>query len=266
MCDDGNVSAPGLDELLSDLEAEQVDLDRIVSTPGVDWKRPTPAPGWTVADQISHLAFFDERAALALTDPDAFSRDTEQLMAARRDVSVDRGRTLSGTDLTLAWRHSQRHLLEAARRADPTRRVPWYGPAMSVRSCLTARLMETWAHGQDVVDALGLERVGTDRLRNVAHIAVGARAYALSINGRPSDDRPVRVELTAPSGATWEWGPVDATGGRVCGAALDFCLVAVQRRHRDDVVLEIEGDGAEAWMEVAQAFAGPPGRGRTASG
>jgi len=255
--------APQLDDLLADLADEHRDLDALVSgLSDSDWRAPTLAEGWSIADQISHLAFFDERAAMAMTDPDGFTRDFEQMVAAGRDASVDRARSLTPATLLDEWRVTRSELVAAARAADPSARVPWYGPAMSLRSCVTARLMETWAHGQDVVDAVGIDRAGTSRLRHVAHIAVGARAYALMVNRLTPDDRAVHVELTSPDGDTWAWGSPDAEGGSVRGAALAFCLVAIQRRHLRDTALRVEGDSATTWMSVVQAFAGPAGRGR----
>jgi uncharacterized protein (TIGR03084 family) len=133
---------------------------------------------------------------------------------------------------------------------------------MSAASSLTARLMETWAHTQDIADTLGVTREPTGRLRHVAHIGVGARAFSYAVHGKPAPSAPVRVELTGPpSGATWAWGPEDA-GDRITGPALDFCLLVTQRRHRDDVALTIEGPAATEWMAIAQAFAGTAGTGR----
>jgi uncharacterized protein (TIGR03084 family) len=130
-------------------------------------------------------------------------------------------------------------------------------------SFVTARLMETWAHGQDVRDAAGAPPEVSDRLRHVAHIGVGARPFSHAIRGEEMPPVPVDVVLTGPSGDEWRWGPGDATD-RVSGPALDFCLVVTRRRHRDDVGLVVVGDAAEEWMSIAQAFAGPPGSGRRA--
>jgi uncharacterized protein (TIGR03084 family) len=95
----------------------------------------------------------------------------------------------------------------------------------------------------------------------VAHIGVGARAFSYGLHGRELPDAPVRVELAAPDGSTWAWGP-EATADRVTGPALDFALLITQRRHRDDLALEITGPHAREWMEIGQAFAGSPGAGR----
>src|SRR5262245_57082619 len=133
---------------------------------------------------------------------------------------------------------------------------------MAVSSMVTARIMETWAHGQDIADALGVERVPTARLKHVAHIGVRARPFAYHAHGleAPADD--VRVELTGPGGELWTWGAPDA-GQRMSGPALDFCLLVTQRRHRADLALEASGAEADRWLDIAQAFAGPPGAGRT---
>jgi uncharacterized protein (TIGR03084 family) len=134
---------------------------------------------------------------------------------------------------------------------------------MSVASMASARLMESWAHGQDVADALAVTRTPTARLRHVAHIGVRTRDFAYAVNDRTAPAEPFRVELTAPDGDAWAWGPKDATQ-RVTGPALDFCLRVTQRRHRDDLALVAVGPDADAWLDIAQAFAGPPGAGRPA--
>jgi uncharacterized protein (TIGR03084 family) len=144
---------------------------------------------------------------------------------------------------------------------DPKTRLPWYGPDMSALSSATARLMETWAHGQDVADALGRRREPTDRLRHIAHLGVQAAGFSFVLNGRPVPTTLVRVELVAPSGARWEWGPPD-TADRVTGTALDFCLTVTQRRHVSDTALTVTGPVATEWISIAQTFAGAPGTGR----
>ena len=132
---------------------------------------------------------------------------------------------------------------------------------MSPASFVTARLMETWAHGQDVADALGQVRTGTARLRSVAEIGYRARPFSYAVHGLPLPDRPVRVELAGPGGEEWTWGPPDADDV-VRGSALDFCLLVTQRRHRDELALTVSGAAAQEWTRIAQAFAGPPGGGR----
>ncbi len=121
--------------------------------------------------------------------------------------------------------------------------------------------METWAHGQDVADALGVTREPTARLRHVAHLGVRALPYSYTVWGREVPAAPVRVELTAPDGGLWTWGP-EGAADRVTGPALDFCLLVTQRRHRADTAVAATGAVAQEWLEIAQAFAGPPGPGR----
>ncbi len=255
--------------LADDLAAESAVLRGLVA--GLDedgWRRPTPAPGWTVGDQVSHLAHFDDVAVRSAVEPDAFRADVERALAGGGvdpDAIAAGYRSLSGAEL-LAWFDGARARLVATfRELDPGLRVPWFGPPMSAASALTARIMETWAHGQDVADALGAVREPTARLRHVAHIGVGARAYSYAAHGRALPDAPVRVELTAPDGSTWSWGPPDAAD-RVTGPALDFALAITQRRHRDDLALRADGPHAREWLEIGQAFAGPPGPGRAPEG
>jgi uncharacterized protein (TIGR03084 family) len=251
-----------MDALADDLAAETAALRPLLA--GDPWDRATPAAGWTVRDQVSHLAYYDDVALQSATDPDAFRAELERLRA-RGGIDPDeiaaRYRDLPGPEV-LAWFDASRARLVAVFRGlDPRLRVPWFGPAMSAASSLTARIMETWAHGQDVADTVGIEREPTDRLRHVAHIGIGARAFSYAVHGRDVPAAPIRVELTAPGGGVWTWGPADAAD-RVSGPALDFCLAVTQRRHRDDTALEITGPVATEWMSIAQAFAGAAGTGR----
>jgi uncharacterized protein (TIGR03084 family) len=258
---------PDLHALSDDLAAEQAVLDALVADlDEATWQRSTPAEGWTIRDQIAHLAFGDARAALAVADPDAFLRQKESDTAdsaefVRRMAGSDLGPT--GPEALARWRHERAKFLAAVRAVDPTTRVPWYGPPMSPASKVTARIMETWAHGQDVADALGTTRAATDRLRHVAHIGVGARRFSYMANELEPDETPVRVELRSPGGELWTWGPDDAAN-RVTGDALEFCLVVIRRRHVHQTDLRVEGPAATMWMRIAQAFAGPPGPTRPA--
>lgn len=249
-------------QICDDLIAEHDDLDAVVAALDENgWSTPTPAEGWSVRDQISHLWFFDQRALLALTDADEFAADTKRVLSSGgTEASVAPGRSMTGADLLDAWRRDRSSLVEVARTIDPAARIPWYGPAMGARSFVTARLMETWAHGQDVVDALGVARTPTVRLRHVAHIGVRARPFSYFLHGLDVPDAPVYVGLDAPDGSSWEWGVPGADSVR--GTALDFCLVVTQRRHVADTDLLVEGPAAAEWIGIAQAFAGDPGSGR----
>jgi uncharacterized protein (TIGR03084 family) len=254
-----------MEQICADLTAEQDDLDSLVATlDDAFWDLPTPAAGWTVRDQLSHLGYFDRTALAAITDPDAFAAGAAALLAGGVDRSVEPGRSRSPSELLTWWRAGRAALLDALGPLDPRARVPWYGPPMSARSFATARLMETWAHGQDVADALEVERRPTSRLRHVAHIGVRARPFSYAIHGLPLPVEPVAVMLAGPDGDTWSWD--EGAQDVVTGPALDFCLVVTQRRHADDGHLKVVGDRAREWLGIAQAFAGPPGPGRPRSG
>jgi uncharacterized protein (TIGR03084 family) len=248
-----------LTDLVDDLRAEQEALDAVVG--GLDaerWATPTPSPGWSVADQIGHLTYFDGTAVLAMEDPEAFTATIEALLAggaAMDDVTLHRH--LDPAALLAQWRANRAGLLASAAGLADDVRVPWYGPPMSAKSFVTARLMETWAHGQDVVDAVAGDRPATDRLRHVAQLGVITRKWSYVNRGLRAPAAEIRVELTGPSGEAWTWGPED-TADRVQGGAEDFCLVVTQRRHLADTGLVAAGDAARDWMTVAQAFAGPP--------
>ncbi|HEX5406013.1 MAG TPA: TIGR03084 family metal-binding protein [Pseudonocardiaceae bacterium] len=257
--------ATDLRPLRDDLAAESDALCSILAdlTPE-QWLLPTPAAGWTIADQVSHLAYFDDTTLMSLVNPERFRWEATALTAAGDDfadrVAVEH-RGLTGEQLLDWFRTSRKALIAGYGDVDPAARLPWYGPDMGVASSITARLMETWAHTQDIADTVGVRREPTSRLRHVAHIGIRALRYSFRVNGLAVPDAPIRVDLAGPDGDIWSWGPVDAVD-RVTGTAMDFCLVVTQRRHRDDTALAVTGDTALAWIAIAQAFAGPAGPGR----
>jgi uncharacterized protein (TIGR03084 family) len=254
-----------LSGLLTDLDAEGAALDDVVADlPASAWAIPTPAEGWTVASQIAHLAWTDGQALLAATDAQRFTAMVAEA-APRLSEAVDDA-AAAGADedpaaLLHRWRAGRAGLAHALTALPEGATLPWFGPPMSAASMATARLMETWAHGVDVTDALGRPPSVSDRLRHVAHIGVRTRDFAFTQRGLSAPAEPFRVELDAPGGGTWTWGPEDAAQ-RVTGPALDFCLRVTRRRHRDDLTLRATGPDADRWLDVAQAFAGPPGADR----
>ncbi|MGH3118793.1 MAG: TIGR03084 family metal-binding protein [Gaiellales bacterium] len=251
--------------IISDLTDEHESLEGIVSRlDAAGWDTPTPAVPWSVRDQISHLAFFDERARDSVSDRDIFEAHLQEVASDRAlilETPLERGRAMDPDQVLDWWRSARASMKEVFARLDPKERVSWYGPPMSPASFISARLMETWAHGQDVVDALGISRRATDRLRHIAHLGVRARTFSYTANGMAPPTSEVQVVLRSPTGEKWSWGPDDATD-RVEGSALGFCLVVGQRRHPDDTDVEAHGPAAEEWMSIAQCFAGPPGEGR----
>jgi uncharacterized protein (TIGR03084 family) len=254
-----------MEAICDDLSAETADLLRIIiPLSPTQWDSSTPAEGWSIRDTISHLAYFDETGNLAATDPEAFAASAKELMARteREEPSLAIGRSKSTNDV-LNWFISVRTTMTANfRTLDPKARLPWYGPAMGAMSFGTARLMETWAHGQDIADALGVTRKPTDRLRHVAHIGVRARAFSYATNRRETPDGDIKVVLTGPNGDRWAWNEALDDTNVVKGSALDFCLAVTQRRHLADTGLIVTGPLAHDWMGIAQAFAGAPGTGR----
>ena len=250
--------------LLSDLMAETEPLLATLRSSDDGWDRETPAAGWTVRDQVTHLAYFDDATVQAATDPEAFSAHKAEVLA---DVDgyttrVARANRAMPGPAALDWLVGARErLAETFVGIDPARRIPWYGPDMGPASAVTARIMETWAHGQDVYDGLDMVHPVTPALRQVAHLGVRTFANSFVSKRRAVPDAAVRVELSSPTGEAWEWGPAQAEDV-VRGSAVDFCLVVTQRRHLNDTGLVTQGQVAAEWMSVAQAFAGPPGAGR----
>jgi len=255
----------GAGPVVADLRAESDDLDALVAPlPADRWADPTPAPGWTIAHQIGHLLWTDRVALTAATDEAGFA---EALAAAQADptgfvdAAAEELAARVPAELLADWRVIRGRLHETLLAVPDGRKLPWFGPPMSAASMATARLMETWAHGLDVADALGVKRPATERLRSIAHIGVRTRDYAFVINNLTPPAEPFLVALRGPGGDTWSWGPPDAAQ-RVTGSAEDFCFLVTQRRPLGALDITAHGHDAQRWLRIAQAFAGPPGPGR----
>ncbi|MFN3216765.1 MAG: maleylpyruvate isomerase family mycothiol-dependent enzyme [Acidimicrobiales bacterium] len=195
-------------------------------------------------------------------EPADADADDDQADTAAGVETEDRGdratlgefRAMTPSELLAAWRTHRATLADAAATLADDDRVAWYGPSMGAKSFLTARLMETWAHGQDIVDAVGAHRPATERLRHIAQLGFITRGWSYLNRGLAVPAGTVRLELTGPGGDTWVFGPDDADE-TVSGDALDFCLVVTQRRHLDDTALSV-GELGRDWLAIAQAFAG----------
>lgn len=258
-----------VESVLADLAAEGDRLEALVADlPEASWRLPTPAAGWDVATQLAHLAWTDEAALAAATDKaawDALVLDAMTDPEGIVDQAALSGGAVPPVALLTRWRGARTALAEALRSVPDGTKLPWFGPPMSAASMATARFMETWAHSLDVHEALGVEPAATDRIRHVAHLGVRTRDFSFRSHGLTPPTEEFRIELVAPSGEVWLWGPEDAAQ-RVGGPAEDFCRLVTQRIHRADTDLVATGADAEQWLAIAQAFAGPSGDGRAPRG
>jgi uncharacterized protein (TIGR03084 family) len=251
--------------LLADLRQQEAALDELLGALGPrDWETASAAPGWTVQEQVFHISYFDQVAADVVVSPESFLAALPAILADPDRYMVEHlapGRAQTHGQVLDGWRRSRAAMLDAFENADPRARHPWFGPDMSTTSFATARLMEIFAHGQDVADGLHRRLDNNAGLAHIAHLGVITRSYSYLARGLTAPGTPVRVDLVLPDGAIRSWGP-DGAADAVRGPARDFCLVVTQRRHPDDTGLEIRGPAAAEWMSIAQAFAGKPGAGR----
>jgi uncharacterized protein (TIGR03084 family) len=263
-----------LDQVLDDLTAEGDALEAVVAPLDEQgWRTPVPAPGWDIATTIVHLAWTDECAIVAGTDKAAWDAALLEAIANPEgfvDEQAFAGAGAPGSEILARWRAARPAIVRMLRDFPDGAKLPWYGPPMSPTSMGTARFMETWAHALDVYDALiatgaiAQRPEPSDRIRHIAHLGVRTRNYAYGVQGLEPPAEEFRVELVAPSGETWAWGPEDAAQS-VTGPAYDFCLRVTQRGHRDDLALVATGPDADRWLDIAQVFAGPAGAGREAT-
>ena len=224
-----------------------------------DFRQQTQFKAWTIEDVLVHLHFWNSAADLSAQDEPAFKALMGRVLPAIatggfRDF--ENGEVSErGTDLRAAWIDRVRDMAPRWQQMDPKTRLPWAGPSMSARSSMTARQMETWAHGFEVFDVLGLNRVESDRLRNIVVLGVNTFGWSHQVNDLPIPDTLPALHLTAPSGDVWQFGD-DA--GMISGSAVDFAAVVTQTRALADTDLSVTGDIATTWMTHAQCFAGPP--------
>ena len=257
--------------IAADLREEAGELHGFLETlSDDDWSRTTPFLGWTTWDVVAHLHFFDHVSVLALTDPDAFAARRKELIEAmgagktNQEIARDVYGALDNRALLDTWLTTCHEMAGQLGESDPKRRLPWFGPDMGVTMFATARLMETWAHGQDVYDVMRSSRVSTDRIKHIAVLGVKTFGWTFVNRGLDVPGPPPYVRLKAPSGEVWEWNEPSDTD-RVDGDALEFCRVVTQGRNVLDTQLVVSGEVANRWMAIAQCFAGgaadPPRRG-----
>ncbi|MGI9426008.1 MAG: TIGR03084 family metal-binding protein [Hyphomicrobiaceae bacterium] len=228
-----------------------------------DWQRETTFKHWTINDVVQHLHFSDNMALLSATDVDAYVR-LRDAIKARRDsgatlmqLTHERIGHLTGRALLETWAGHWSKLCDVLAAKDPDERLTWSGPDMGVRMFVTARQMETWAHGQEIYDVLGVTRVNTDRIKNIAVIGVRTFGWTFANRQLAPPGEPPHVRLQAPSGETWDWNESNTTDS-VIGSAVGFCQVVTQVRNVADTTLSVRGPAAMQWMQLAQCFAGPP--------
>lgn len=245
-----------------DFRDESAALYEVLAGLGEDqWNTTTQFKGWTINDVIVHLHFWNQMVDLSLKDPAGFMAKVAEVlpkfagsgMRAAENEAVDE----RGPALREAWRDLYEEIGAGWADLDPKHRVKWVGPDMSVRSSMTARQMETWAHGQEIFDILGKARQDTDRVQNIVMLGVNTFGWSYKVNGRDVPAQMPCLELTAPSGGMWVYGE-EQTENRISGRAVEFAQVVAQTRNIADTGLVVEGDVAREWMSIAQCFAGPP--------
>ena len=254
-------------DICQDLLAEYRELASLCDTlTPSQWLMRSAFYDWTPWDEIAHLCYFDQTGLQSATDPERFAHDAQllnQRMLSGESISAvarERYGSLNGANLLAYWRTLHERLVDALAQLDPKSRLAWYGPPMSARSFASARLMETWAHGQDIWDVARLRRAQTVRLKHIAHL--GVTTFRWTFINRKLDVPPNQpyVELSAPGAGVWTWND-PCTENFVRGSAEDFCLLVTQRRHLEDIALEFNGEAVKQWLSMAQCFAGPPADG-----
>lgn len=246
---------PRMEQAVDELEAEQDDLDTVLASLSDDqWLTPTSAEGWDVRDQVSHLADVNEIALDTATGGPRSLNTYVGTFASTEDFTLSgclRGRAMTPAEVLAWYRASSPPLNDHLRTRKATDHIPW-GLGFKAPTLATARLMETWAHGLDVTDALGLEPILTPRLRSVAWLVTNALPYAFTAAGVTPPPGTLRAEVTF-EGDVWTFGPDDASD-KIEGDAYEYCRVGIQRAKREETSLKAIGPLAEAALTNARAF------------
>jgi uncharacterized protein (TIGR03084 family) len=246
---------------VADLTAEHRALASLLTSMSTgDWGRASAAAGWTIRDQVAHLADTEEVAADTLTGgPRAFAHAVSGYRTAEEFTAAGcrRGDGRSPAELIRWWADASARTRELLARQDPGQRVAW-GFGLPAETFAAARLMEHWAHGLDIRDALGLPVTETARLRHVAALGLGTLRYALArARVRWPAGRALRLELADADGTCYRFGPPDATDV-LRGPLLEWCRTAVQRRSGRDgglpAALRPTGELAELAVRHARAY------------
>jgi uncharacterized protein (TIGR03084 family) len=224
--------------------------------------QPTAFKDWTLNDVVGHLHLWNWAADLSLRDGDEFQRwfagvQSHVSAGSLRTVEQEWLDGLSGQKLLDAWQSGFVRTAANFATVDPSLRVKWAGPDMSARSSITARLMETWAHGQEIYDCLGVVRENTDRIHNIVILGINTYGWTFKIRQLDAPAPKPFLRLLAPSGELWTFGEANDSS-RISGLAEEFCQVVTQVRNIADTDLEVVGESAAQWMATAQCFAGPP--------
>ncbi len=253
-----------LSQVFDDLAAEGDAIDALIADLAPEqWNLPTPAPGWTVANQVAHLAFIFHLAGAAAGDTEEFAAIVERASKgfdAAVNAAIDEYMD-APKELLARWRSERAATVKALSALPPDQIVPWLVRPIPAFVLACAGIMELFGHGQDIADALGVRREYTDRIQHLVGFAILVWDFGYESNGLTPPDAQFRFELTAPSGEVWAFGPEDAEQ-KVSGPAADFCLLVTRRRHRDDLAVVAEGADADKWLDIAQAYRGPAGEGR----
>jgi uncharacterized protein (TIGR03084 family) len=252
-------------EILSDLVAEQQALDQFLQRINErQWNLPTSAPGWSIKDTVSHLAYTERFAARVLSEgssviSDIGTTDIDEWTA----IGVLEGRDMRYQQVIEWWRNSRADVVDALSRMDGSDRVPWIAGDMSARAFATVRLMETWAHGLDIKDAMdGLltfdeeeedPTADTSRIRHVAWLAHRMLPYAFAEAGEEFPQSGIRLELMGPRYARWVYGPEEAEDV-IKGIAAEWCRIAVHRLDAGATSLKAEGSKAETALKVVRTY------------
>ncbi len=229
--------------------------------PDSDWSLETGFKSWTINDVIKHLYIWNEVADLSRIDRELAGRNLDEILASLAKIGIrrteDARETKSGRALYDAWVKQFRDMAGNWRDIDPKTRMRWAGPDMSARSMVTGRIMETWAHGQSVFDLLGLDQPTNDNIKNIVVLGMNTFGWGHIVHGESVPETVPYVELIAPSGEVWSFGPAQ-DNERITGLAYEFAQVVTQTRNINDTKLTVTGPVATNWMKIAQCFAGPP--------
>ena len=243
--------------IFDDLTAEYDRLDGIFAgLSAAGWASPSAAAGWRVVDVLLHLAQTEEAVAATVTGvPVRPGMPVPEQGAVSVDEAMDRwvAAERAGPEVVYPrWQEARHRSVAALRAADPDTASPWASAPLRPATLATTRLAEHWAHTLDITGPLSIPYPDTARLWHIARLAHRSLPYAFAVAGE--EPGPVRVELTAPDGTTWQYGPADAPS-TITGPAGEFCRVGARRLAPEESGLTTTGPHGVTALRVLRNYA-----------
>jgi uncharacterized protein (TIGR03083 family) len=236
-------------DALEDSLGETIALCEMLSR--AQWRLPTTCPGWTVHDQVAHLAGL-ESALLGRARPaHALPVLPHVVTDAHRETELDVDLRRAHTSLDVLEELREVSALRMAKlRAsppDPSRKLPFLGGVeVPAALALQLRVCDVWTHGEDIRRAVGADPdLGAPAAEITTELFLRGFARAVE-NLAPPDGSVIVLEITEPFPSTqviaFDTEPTNTPTVMLRMDVANFTALSAGRILPADATVEIEGD------------------------